>query len=235
MERQPKIITEKLSFFYRHRAVLEDINVCLPVNSIVAVTGPSGTGKSTFLSVFNRLWEESGEGDCRGRVLIRFDGDEPVDIYGPNQSVADLRHKVGMVFQAPNPLPMSVFKNIAFPLLLSGKGNKKELAENVEEMLRKVHLFEEVKDRLKSDARTLSGGQQQRLCIARALMLDPQILLLDEPTSSLDAESCEKIEELLLELKLQRTLLMVSHYQDQVKRVADRVYGLINKQLERIC
>lgn len=235
METQPKIITEKLSFFYRDRTVLEDINLRLPADSIIAVTGPSGTGKSTFLSVFNRLWEESGEGDCRGRVLIRFAADEPVDIYGPNQSVADLRRRVGMVFQAPNPLPMSVFKNIAFPLQLSGQRVKKELAEKVEEMLRKVHLFEEVKDRLESDARTLSGGQQQRLCIARALMLDPQILLLDEPTSSLDAKACEKIEELLLELKLQRTLLMVSHYQDQVQRVADRVYELIDRQLQRIC
>ncbi len=235
MEAQPKIITEKLSFFYRNRAVLEDITLRLPADSIIAVTGPSGTGKSTFLSVFNRLWEESGEADCRGRVLIRFDAEKPVDIYGPNQSVADLRRKVGMVFQAPNPLPMSVFKNIAFPLLLTGQNDKKQLAEKVEGMLRKVHLFEEVKDRLKNDARTLSGGQQQRLCIARALMLDPQVLLLDEPTSSLDAKACEKIEELLLELKLQRTLLMVSHYQDQVKRVADRVYEIIDRQLQRIC
>lgn len=235
MQTASKIITEKLSFFYRGRPVLQDIDLCLPENSIIAVTGPSGMGKSTFLSVFNRLWEESGEGDCRGRVLIRFTEGKPVDIYGQNQSVADLRRLVGMVFQAPNPLPMSVFRNIAFPLQLLGRRDKKEVSEKVEEMLRKVHLFEEVKDRLASDARTLSGGQQQRLCIARALMLDPQILLLDEPTSSLDAKACEKIEELLLELKLQRTLLMVSHYQDQVQRVADRVYELIDRQLQRIC
>lgn len=235
METQTKIITEKLSFFYRGRAILEDIDLRLPADSIVAVTGPSGTGKSTFLSVFNRLWEESGEGECRGRVFIRFAADKPVDIYGPNQSVAELRSRVGMVFQAPNPLPMSVFRNIAFPLQLSGRRDKKEVIEKVEEMLRKVHLFDEVKDRLESDARTLSGGQQQRLCIARALMLDPQILLLDEPTSSLDAKACEKIEELLLELKRQRTLLMVSHYQDQVQRVADRGYELIDRRLQRTC
>jgi len=235
MTEQPKIITENLSFFYRGRAVLENIDLCLPADSIIAVTGPSGIGKSTFLSVFNRLWEESGEGDCRGRVLIRFSADEFVDIYGPNFSVANLRRLVGMVFQAPNPLPMSIFKNIAFPLQLLGRRDKNEVMEKVEEMLRRVHLFEEVKDRLQSDAGTLSGGQQQRLCIARALMLDPQVLLLDEPTSSLDNKACEKIEELLLELKLDHTVLMVSHYQDQVKRVADRVYALIDGKLQRSC
>ncbi len=232
MDNQAKIITEKLCFSYNGLSVLENINLALPENTIIAVTGPSGIGKSTFLSLFNRLWEENGFGNCWGKVSIRF-ARGLVDIYGSDISLAELRRQVGMVFQAPNPLPMTVFKNIAFPLLLAGEKDKKRVTEKVEEMLRKVHLFEEVKDRLSSDARILSGGQQQRLCIARALMLEPEILLLDEPTSSLDAKGCEKIESLLLELKENCTLLMVSHYQDQVQRVADRVYELANMQLHR--
>ncbi len=232
MDTQVKITTEKLCFSYKGLSILENIDLALMENTIIAVTGPSGTGKSTFLSIFNRLWEESGVGNCRGKVSIRF-ARGLVDIYGGDISLAELRRRVGMVFQAPNPLPMTVFKNIAFPLLLAGVKDRRVVTEKVEEMLRKVHLFEEVKDRLNSDARTLSGGQQQRLCIARALMLGPEILLLDEPTSSLDAKGCEKIEALLLELREICTLLMVSHYQDQVQRVADRVYELTNMQLHR--
>lgn len=233
MEERIKIITEKLCFAYRRRPVLQDINLALPENQIIAVTGPSGTGKSTFLSVFNRLWEENGGGECRGRVVIQFT-DRLCDVYGPELAAADLRRRVGMVFQAPNPLPMSVFKNIAFPLILQGGWTKSEIAEKVEMMLKKVHLFDEVKDRLDSDARDLSGGQQQRLCIARALVPGPEVLLLDEPTSSLDSKACAKIEELLVELRGNCTLLMVSHYQDQVRRVADRVYELVDRQLRRV-
>lgn len=233
MEEKAKITIESLRFFFQKKLILEDIDLTFPENSIIVVTGPSGAGKSTFLTVFNRLWEESSEGHFNGKVSIRFiDGE--VDIYGPGMSVDELRRRVGMVFQAPNPLPMSIYKNIAFPLQLAGRKSKKEIEDRVEKMLMKVHLFDEVKDRLSSDARILSGGQQQRLCIARALMLDPEILLLDEPTSSLDVKACEKIEELLIELKARHTLLMVSHYQDQVQRVADRVYELSEKQLHRI-
>lgn len=230
MEDHTKIRIEKLWFAYRGKVVLQDIDLALPENRIIAVTGPSGTGKSTFLSIFNRLWEENGGGECRGRITIRF-ADRLVDIYGTELAVADLRRRVGMVFQAPNPLPMTVFKNIAFPLILQGGRSKREMAEKVEIMLRRVHLFDEVKDRLHGDARNLSGGQQQRLCIARALMPDPEILLLDEPTSSLDGKACAKIEELLVELREDRTLLMVSHHRDQVRRVADREYELADRQL----
>lgn len=230
MEKQSKIVTEKLCFSYKGRSVLENIDLSLPENSVIAVTGPSGTGKSTFLSIFNRLWEE---GDFQGKVMIRFN-DGIKDIYNSALSIDELRRRVGMVFQAPNPLPMTILKNITFPLQLARKINKDHAAAKVEEMLTKVHLFHEVKDRLNHDARTLSGGQQQRLCIARALMLNPEILLLDEPTSSLDIKSCAKIEDLLVELKSNHTLLVVSHYQDQIKRIGDQTYEMNEKQLRRI-
>ena len=222
-----------MCFSYKNKTVLEDINLALPKNNIIAVTGPSGTGKSTFLSIFNRLWEENGGGAFKGRVLIRFPNGI-IDIYSKEISVAKLRRSVGMVFQTPNPLPMTVYKNIAFPFILQGGMKKREVAEKVETMLRRVHLFDEVKDRMNSDARNLSGGQQQRLCIARALITDPEIILLDEPTSSLDDKACAKIDELLIELRENCTLLMVSHYQDQVRRVADRVYEMADRHLRRV-
>lgn len=228
-----KIFTENVSFSYKNKTVLEDINLALPENRIIAVTGPSGTGKSTFLSIFNRLWEETGGGEFKGRVMIRF-ADGIINIYSKELPVAQLRRSVGMVFQTPNPLPMTVYKNIAFPFILQGGIKKREVAEKVETMLRRVHLFDEVKDRMNTDARNLSGGQQQRLCIARALISDPEIILLDEPTSSLDGKACTKIEELLLELGKNRTLLLVSHYQDQVQRVADQVYQVTDRRLCRI-
>lgn len=232
MDVMTKIRTEKLSFSYKGTVVLDAVDLQLPEKSIIAVSGPSGAGKSTFLAIFNRLWEMEIGGVVSGKVCVDLAG-KMVDIYSSEISVAELRQKVGMVFQAPNPLPMSVYKNISFPLQLNGHVNKRQISDKVEQVLRKAHLFDEVKDRLGSDARTLSGGQQQRLCIARALMLDPEILLLDEPTSSLDAKGCEKIEHLLLELKEQCTLLLVSHYQDQIQRVADRGYQLEKKKLQR--
>lgn len=233
MEDSTKILTENVCFSYQNKAVLENINLALPENSIVAVTGPSGTGKSTLLSLFNRLWEENAGGAFKGRVMIRFP-DGIIDIYGKKLSLAKLRRSVGMVFQTPNPLPMTVYKNLAFPFILQGGIKKREVAEKVETMLRKVHLFDEVKDRMNSDARNLSGGQQQRLCIARTLISDPEIILLDEPTSSLDGKACAKIEELLAELRENCTLLMVSHYQDQVRRVADQVYEMADRRLCRV-
>jgi phosphate transport system ATP-binding protein len=233
MDSGVKIITEDLGFTYHGLSLFGGVNLVLPDHNIVAITGPSGAGKSTFLSIFNRLWQEEGCGRCQGTVRIRFDG-WMVDIYRDGMDIADLRRRVGMVFQSPNPLPMSIYKNVAFPLRLAGFVDNGQIAERVERMLKKVHLFEEVKDRLSMDGRKLSGGQQQRLCIARALMLEPEVLLLDEPTSSLDPKSCESIENLLLELKTTCTLLVVSHYQDQVRRVADQVYDLTAGQLRRV-
>jgi phosphate transport system ATP-binding protein len=232
MEKRVKIRTEAVTFCFSDQPVFENLSLSLPENSIIAVTGPSGAGKSTFLSLFNRLWEERGGGKMQGRISVTFT-DKTVDIYNGDLSVPRLRRRIGMVFQAPNPLPMSIYKNVAFPLKITGKYGKREIAEKVEEMLVRVRLFDEVKDRMRSDARILSGGQQQRLCIARALMPEPEILLLDEPTSSLDGKAAEKIEELLVSLRSSRTLLLVSHYQDQIHRIADCIYTLTDGQFYR--
>lgn len=230
MQEAIKIRTRELSFAYNGFPVLERISVAFEEAKISAITGPSGTGKSTLLSIFNRLWEEVAGACLQGQVEIR-QADGFVDIYADAFSRSALRRKVGMVFQSPNPLPMSIARNVAFPLRLTGALNKEQMAQQVERALQQVHLWDEVKDRLKEDARSLSGGQQQRLCLARALILEPEVLLLDEPTSSLDARACAGIEELLLSLKGQCTLLMVSHYQDQVRRVADAVFELRDRQL----
>lgn len=229
----PKIIAKDLSFSYNKSPVLQGVNIRFPGNRIIAVTGPSGTGKSTFLALFNRLWESTDSGRLDGKILIELEG-ELVDIYDGNLPLEKLRRLVGMVFQAPNPLPMSIAKNIAFPLTLFARFKKQEIAERVEMYLKKVHLFDEVKDRLNTDARTLSGGQQQRLCIARALILEPEVILLDEPTSSLDEKACYKVEQLVVELKEQCTLILVSHYQDQVQRIADCVYEMRDQNLFRV-
>lgn len=210
--------------------ILNGIDLRLQAGKIIAITGPSGTGKSTLLSVFNRLWEETGSGHLEGQVTLSLGG-ELVDIYSDDLPLDLLRRKVGMVFQSPNPLPMSIAKNLAFPLRLMNFRDKNQIKLRSEKMLRRVHLWDEVGYRLQSDARRLSGGQQQRLCIARSLMLEPEILLLDEPTSSLDQQGCLHIEHLLKELRGCTTILLVSHYQDQIQRIADLCYELRDGQL----
>jgi phosphate transport system ATP-binding protein len=220
MESSIKIYTRDLCFYYHRQQVLHDINLQLPAHQITAITGPSGSGKSTFLMILNRLWEEIEGCSISGNVEMELDG-HLQDINDRALSARVLRRKVGMVFQQPNPLPMSIFKNIAFPLRLAYITDKNQVRHAVECALREVHLWDEVKDRLNADGRLLSGGQQQRLCLARALVLKPEVLLLDEPTSSLDPEASAAIEELLLALKQQCTLIMVSHYQDQIQRIAD--------------
>ncbi|MCD6532708.1 MAG: phosphate ABC transporter ATP-binding protein [Deltaproteobacteria bacterium] len=213
---------ENLSFYYGKQQILDNISVGFGSSSIAAITGSSGSGKSTFLMIINRLWEELNGARMSGRVSLFLDH-EKLDIYGRAISLSWLRRKVGMVFQIPNPLPMSIYRNLALPLQMAGMKKKDGIGQKVEMVLRQAFLWPEVKDRLRDDARTLSGGQQQRLCIARAMILQPEILLLDEPTSSLDEKAARKIESLLLVLKEQCTLLMVSHDQAQVKRVADEV------------
>ena len=226
------VFTDQLSFRYGGISILREIDLDLPAGKIIAITGPSGTGKSTLLTIFNRLWEEGGSGRLEGRVELFLEG-KVVDIYRDNYPLDRLRRKVGMVFQTPNPLPMSIAKNLAFPMRLMNIRDKALIESRSEEMLRRVHLLDEVGDRLQSDATQLSGGQQQRLCIARSLMLEPEILLLDEPTSSLDKQGCLRIEEMLNELRGSSTILLVSHYQDQVQRIADQCYELCDCRLHR--
>ncbi len=217
--RRTKIHLRQVCFSFGTTPILDKINIDIPENHITAITGPSGQGKSTLLSCINRLWEETPGARMTGGVEIRFNG--------RFQNIGtlpahDLRRKVGTVFQVPTPLPMSIYKNVAFPLKLQGKDKGTGARHQVEEALKRTHLWGEVKDRLDQDARALSGGQQQRLCMARALVLRPRILLLDEPTSSLDPAAGEHIEALLTELKSQCTLVLISHYMDQVARIADQ-------------
>ncbi|MEZ4528926.1 MAG: ATP-binding cassette domain-containing protein [Desulfobacterales bacterium] len=217
-----KIKVSNLNFFYRRQLILSNISAEFEEKSITAIVGPSGIGKSTFLMTLNRLWEDLPEARMRGTVEIKLGG-RFQNIYAPSFSLPRLRRAVGMVFQTPNPLPMSIFRNVAFPLKLAGCRDKKMIEEKVEAALQKTCLWNEVKDRLKEKAFSLSGGQQQRLCLARALISEPEVLLLDEPASSLDAKTAAVIEELLLSLKQHCTVILVSHYMDQIRKIADQI------------
>ena len=230
MDNKTKIKIKQLSFKYNGLQVLNDINVQIKEKTITGIIGPSGNGKSTFLTTINRLWENIPGAVMEGSVEIKF-GKQFYDIYAPSFSVQKLRRSAGMVSQIPNPLPMSIFKNVAFPLKLAGIKNKKLITQKVEKALKDAFLWNEVKNRLDKDARSLSGGQQQRLCIARTLILKPDIFLMDEPTSSLDEKSMTVIEELLLKLKDKYTILIVSHYIDQVIRIADKIIEFKNGKL----
>ncbi len=222
-EKPIKIEISNLNFFYHRHKVLSNISGTFPEHDITAITGPSGAGKSTFLSVFNRLWETIPRASVTGTVHITLAG-KCRDINAPSFPVTQLRRDVGMVFQSPNPLPMSIYKNVAFPLKLAGITHHKEVPPRVITAIQSVGLWDEVKDRLNQNAFSLSGGQQQRLCMARALVLKPEVLLLDEPTSSLDDASAAKIEELMVSLKDRCTIVMVSHNLQQVERVADHLF-----------
>lgn len=225
MEGKAKVKIRDLFFSYKGRDVLKGVNADFKENSITAVIGPSGVGKSTLLMTMNRLWESIPDAAMKGSVEIKFNGSFQ-DICRSSYPLPQLRRQVGMVFQVPNPLPMSIYKNVAFPLKLAGLKDKQEVRHRIEKALNQAYLWEEVKDRLNDDALSFSIGQQQRLCIARALVLDPEILLLDEPTSSLDRKAATMIEDLLLEIKRSYTIIVVSHYLDQVKRIADNVIEL---------
>ena len=213
----PKIALRDLHLYYGDFHALKGLSMEIPEKEITAFIGPSGCGKSTCLKTLNRM-NDLVEG-CKITGGVFIDGE---DIYAPQTDVTLLRRRAGMVFQKPNPFPMSVYDNIAYGPRVHGVKKKHELDEIVERSLREAALWDEVKDRLKKNALGLSGGQQQRLCIARALAVEPEVLLMDEPTSALDPISTSKIEELAMQLKEQYTIVIVTHNMQQAVRISDR-------------
>ena len=217
VEQAAKIDVAGLDFFYGPRRVLEQISVRIRPNEVTALIGPSGCGKSTFLRTLNRMNDIVPGARVHGAVTI--DGQ---DIYAPSVDVVDLRRRVGMVFQRSNPFPKSIFDNVAYGLRINRlTASREELGGRVESSLKSAALWDEVKDRLHSSALSLSGGQQQRLCIARALAVEPEILLMDEPASALDPIATQRIEELIYQLKTRYTIVIVTHNMQQAARVSD--------------
>jgi phosphate transport system ATP-binding protein len=212
------IEVERLNFFYGAKRALEDISVRIPSHLVTAFIGPSGCGKSTILRTLNRMNDIIAGSRVEGKVLI-----EGRDIYAPGTDVVALRRRVGMVFQKSNPFPKSIFENVAYGVRINGLARSRaELQERVEESLTAAAIWDEVKDRLHDSALALSGGQQQRLCIARALAVTPEILLMDEPASALDPIATQRIEELIYQLKSRYTIVIVTHNMQQAARVSDR-------------
>ena len=222
---EAKLEATDLNFFYGARQILYGISLKAAANRIVALIGPSGCGKSTFLRTLNRMYETVPRARAEGRVLLDNENILAMEVTG-------LRRRVGMVFQRSNPFPKTIFDNVAYGLTLTG-ASKAALRDAVERSLRRAALWEEVKDQLHKPASALSGGQQQRLCIARALAVDPEVLLLDEPCSALDPIATAKIEELLLDIKDQCTIIIVTHNMQQAARVADNTgFFLMGKLIE---
>lgn len=223
-----KVKVENLNLYYGDNHALKDVSMDIQENSVTAFIGPSGCGKSTFLKTLNRMNDLVDNVRIDGKVLL--DGE---DIYEQGVDTTILRKKVGMVFQQPNPFPMSIYDNIAYGPRVHGIKDKKKLDQIVEESLRGAAIFEEVKDRLKKSAMGLSGGQQQRICIARALAVQPEVLLMDEPTSALDPISTAKIEELMEDLKKKYTVIVVTHNMQQATRVSDQTaFFLVGEMVE---
>ncbi len=216
MNTRTKISSRRLDFFYGDFKALKDVNMDFPEKRITALIGPSGCGKSTFLRCLNRMNDLILGTRVEGSVTL-----EDLDIYDPKLDVVELRRRVGMVFQKPNPFPKTIFENVAYGLRVNGVKDENLIADRVEESLRQAALWEEVKDRLHASALGLSGGQQQRLCIARALAVQPEVLLMDEPASALDPIATQKIEELVHELKKDLTIIIVTHNMQQAARVSD--------------
>ncbi len=222
------ITAKDLCLWYGNTQALNNINMEIPERSITALIGPSGCGKSTFLKTLNRMNDLIPGVKITGSIFYRED-----DIYAPGVDVNGLRRQVGMVFQKPNPFPMSIYDNIAYGPRTHGVTSRVKLDEIVERSLRDAAIWEEVKDRLKKNALGLSGGQQQRLCIARALAVEPQVLLMDEPTSALDPISTSKIEELAISLKQTYTIIIVTHNMQQAVRISDNTaFFLLGELIE---
>ena len=216
MKEKPKISVQDLHLYYGENHALKGISMDIRKNAVTAFIGPSGCGKSTFLKTMNRMNDLVDGVKIEGKILL--DGE---DIYAPDVDTTILRKRVGMVFQQPNPCPMSIYDNIAYGPRVHGVKDRRKLDEIVEESLCGAAIFDEVKDRLKKSALGLSGGQQQRICIARALAVHPEVLLMDEPTSALDPISTAKIEDLMEELKKKYTVITVTHNMQQAARIAD--------------
>ena len=223
---EPSVVTRGFSLFYGANQALKSVSLSIPANSITAIIGPSGCGKSTLLRSFNRMNDLIPHVRAEGEVRVAG-----VDVHAPGTDVVELRRRVGMVFQRPNPFPKSIFDNVAFGLRLLGLRDRGELEMRVEDSLRRAALWDEVKDRLQRSALQLSGGQQQRLCIARCLAVEPSVVLMDEPASALDPTATARIEELALDLKSRYTLVIVTHNMQQAARVSDRTAFMLAGEL----
>jgi len=215
-EPRNKMETQGLTIRYGQKVAIKSVTLAIPEHRVTALIGPSGCGKSTFLRALNRMNDLIADSRHDGRILL--DGQ---DIHERFLDVVDLRRRVGMVFQKSNPFPKSIFENVAYGLRVGGTSEKAELASRVEKSLRSAAIWDEVKDRLQESALSLSGGQQQRLCIARALAVEPEVLLMDEPASALDPIATAKIEELIHELRERYTIAIVTHNMQQAARVSD--------------
>ena len=216
MAPEVKISAKNIDFFYGKTKALKDISMDIHANQVTALIGPSGCGKSTFIRLLNRMNDLIPGSRVEGRIVM--DG---MDINHPRTDVVDLRRKVGMVFQKPNPFPKSVYDNMAYGLIINGIRDKSFIEQRVITSLKKAALYEDIQERLNDSALMLSGGQQQRLCIARCLVVEPEVILFDEPCASLDPISTRKIEELILELKKDYTIVIVTHNIQQAARVSD--------------
>jgi len=223
---RPVLVACRFSFHYGHRRALKEIGLEIPEHAVTAIIGPSGCGKSTLLRAFNRMNDLIP--GARSTGSLRF-GD--LDIQAPSTDVVELRRRIGMVFQRPNPFPKSIFDNVVFGLRMLGVRDRAELEGRAEESLRRAALWQEVSDSLKRSALQLSGGQQQRLCIARCLAVEPEVILMDEPASALDPAAASRVEELLMDLKARYTIVVVTHNMQQAARISDRTAFLLNGEL----
>lgn len=223
-----KMMSEHLDFYYGNFKALHDVSLEFKKQQVTALIGPSGCGKSTYLRCLNRMNDLIPIARVEGKIML-----ENEDIYDPSLDVVMLRRRVGMVFQKPNPFPKSVFENVAYGLRVNGIRDKQLIEQRVEESIQRAALWDEVKDRLQESALGLSGGQQQRLCIARALAVEPEVVLMDEPASALDPIATQKIEELIHELKKEYTIIIVTHSMQQAARVSDiTAFFYIGKLIE---